>query len=992
MDDSEKQSELDLEDEGIVIDNLPDKIEEKPPKGKKSKKKESKARTASAAVFFNENKSIAGFGNSMRAVFTSVRELVENSLDASENRSVTPNIQIKLRKLDKKELKVLMGSSVRKDKNTRLDFLELSCKDNGIGVPRELIPQLFGTVLAGTKYGAQQTRGRFGLGSKMVLLYAMSTLDLPIQITTRPLNEDVTYRVKLFINLEKNEPIINSDERFMPGDAEYFGDYGTEIKVSFTGSWNLAKLYVREYFKQLAIITPYADIRVSLPSDDPAEVSDEYFFQRVVDDLPKPPVVVKVHPWGTDISTFRREMSYSTEDTVTEFLVNNFMGVTEIAAIDFFKEVEVDRNKSPQDLTSQEIRRIVHDGFNRALKESKTIKRKRDRVFKFDDPEGDALSPLGSHRLRRGLEKELSPEFVEAITRPPRAYEGHPFIIEAAIGYGGGVGAATASKGVTVVDNRVIYRFANRIPLIFGAGSDLISNIVNSMKWSDYGLTRGTEPLSIAVSLVSTKIPFPETSKEYIDKVEEIGAEVKLTLMQLGRKLKTFLGRRRRRQRERQRKSRFELYAPKTVNNLLDILEKENLWNPTTGVSSARIITSLSSGQPRIDTSVFPRGERIFGSAIWCSDDTQKKLQEQNIHELATFLRTRNEKLAQTLDKTVREVDNIKRRTIIELDKNYDVPIIDVTRIMDPEVEKRFHHKDKLQKEINYNRTGKSLQRRWIRNYYDYLLSQPEAIVKVQDMAEKLVEQERYQIIRKYFNQPMEVDMAVELSGILDSGIFGDSDHQSQEKTQLLEAMNTLEAVFGTEEKITEKPDSPMETHSIEIPLVVNEKFELDVLSLLPPLELFLENDLISKKKVTEKIQFLFETTHPSASLNEKNLAPIIIPIFKANLANIVAISPELGEIKISIAGQKWIDGYLRNAFKRRKIDTLKDLAFAQDEGLVEIGELQRTLFSIFIASLKSDKTKLSADLMTDTHAKQKLKAWKSLGITSLEELAAQSA
>ncbi|MHA2277512.1 MAG: hypothetical protein ACXAC2_17170, partial [Candidatus Kariarchaeaceae archaeon] len=76
----------------------------------KSKQADSKARTASAAVFFNENKSIAGFGNSMRAVFTSVRELVENSLDASEKRGSSPQIFISLRRLNKKELVTLMGS------------------------------------------------------------------------------------------------------------------------------------------------------------------------------------------------------------------------------------------------------------------------------------------------------------------------------------------------------------------------------------------------------------------------------------------------------------------------------------------------------------------------------------------------------------------------------------------------------------------------------------------------------------------------------------------------------------------------------------------------------------------------------------------------------------------------------------------------------------------------------------------------------------------
>ena len=181
----------------------------------KPKKSDSKARTASAAVFFNDNKSIAGFGNPLRAVFTSIRELVENALDAAEKRNVTPNIYLRLRRLTTEEVSNLMDMDSTKLDNKKLDFLQLSCRDNGVGVPRELIPQLFGTVLAGTKYGAQQTRGRFGLGSKMVLLYSMSTLDLPIQITTRPMGSDVTYRVKLLINLEKNQPIIVSDEEIL---------------------------------------------------------------------------------------------------------------------------------------------------------------------------------------------------------------------------------------------------------------------------------------------------------------------------------------------------------------------------------------------------------------------------------------------------------------------------------------------------------------------------------------------------------------------------------------------------------------------------------------------------------------------------------------------------------------------------------------------------------------------------------------------------------
>ncbi|TET79947.1 MAG: hypothetical protein E3J43_02900, partial [Candidatus Heimdallarchaeota archaeon] len=113
----------------------------------------------SAAAFFNENRAIAGFGNSMRAVFTSIRELVENGLDAAENRGINPNISIDLRKLSSREINELLDVKQYKKLEKHLDFLQLTCIDNGTGVPGHLIADLFGRVLTGTKYGVIQTRG-----------------------------------------------------------------------------------------------------------------------------------------------------------------------------------------------------------------------------------------------------------------------------------------------------------------------------------------------------------------------------------------------------------------------------------------------------------------------------------------------------------------------------------------------------------------------------------------------------------------------------------------------------------------------------------------------------------------------------------------------------------------------------------------------------------------------------------------------------------------
>ncbi len=940
-------------------------------KQKKAIKSDSKARAASAAVFFNDNKSIAGFGNPLRAVFTSVRELVENALDASEKRNITPLISMQLRKMSLSEVGDLMEIEISKLSNKKLDFLELSCKDNGVGVRRELIPTLFGTVLAGTKYGAQQTRGRFGLGSKMVLLYSMSTLDLPIQITTRPLGEDVTYRVKLLIDLEKNQPIIVSDEQFREGDKEFFDEFGTDIKVSFTGNWGQAKNYVREYFKQLAIITPYADMHIFLPSDT-AGLDDEFFFKRVVDELPKPPEVVPVHPWGADITTFRREIvSAEPGQNVLDFLVTHFMGVTEQAAELFFEEVGVDSSKLPSELTDKEIRRIVHDGFQRALRESKEIKRKRDRVFKFDDPKGDALSPLGTTRLRKGIEKELEPVFVEAVSRPPRAYEGHPFVIEAALGYGGGVSSAVNSKGVTVVDNKIIYRYANRIPLIFGAGNDVITQVVNSIKWNEYGLTRQTDPLAIAVSLVSTKIPFPETSKEYIDKVDEIAEEVKLALLQLGRKLKSFLSRSRRKQRERQRRSRFELYAPKTVENLINLLERGGVWNTKTGLKPSRVIAALSSGEARIARFSKPQTKHVLIEPIWSDVDVINNLQKSGILTVEEFLTERNEKLSKILNLDISQIDEIKRRTIVIFDDFKKIKPIVTQVFLNPEIEKRFHSRDLS---LNLLHLSKALPRKWIRNVWDYLVTPDEYLLRIQGLLPKIFEEKRLEIIQHI----LEYTNRDNTSGDLQLS-----------KEELMGLEKFLEINLEDPEK-TSKSTSIPEAINPKLREEITESLTADKIKLdffLPTVEEILEYPEVKKRKITSYVEFLIETTNPSSPITYDSLNQLIIDNFKNGILKLIEKNPDLKDLRID-QNQKWTDGYTKNSFKRRKLSKLGDVLGATDELLLEMSELLRLIFTRIIDKLKEVKTDLGKFKEVDEETMVYVPLFKKEGISSLEELA----
>ena len=58
-----------------------------------------KLQTKSAASFFADNKNIAGFDNPGKSLYTTIRELVENGLDAAENMHVLPDISVQVEQI-----------------------------------------------------------------------------------------------------------------------------------------------------------------------------------------------------------------------------------------------------------------------------------------------------------------------------------------------------------------------------------------------------------------------------------------------------------------------------------------------------------------------------------------------------------------------------------------------------------------------------------------------------------------------------------------------------------------------------------------------------------------------------------------------------------------------------------------------------------------------------------------------------------------------------
>ncbi|MEZ4873505.1 MAG: ATP-binding protein [Bdellovibrionales bacterium] len=110
----------------------------------------SKIKTSSTAEYFAKNLQQVGFSSPTKAVLTTLKETVDNSLDACEEHGIQPELSIEIKKTGK-------GGA----KNT--DLIEITVEDNGPGLEEASLPKVFGEYLASSKFGRGQcSRGQQG--------------------------------------------------------------------------------------------------------------------------------------------------------------------------------------------------------------------------------------------------------------------------------------------------------------------------------------------------------------------------------------------------------------------------------------------------------------------------------------------------------------------------------------------------------------------------------------------------------------------------------------------------------------------------------------------------------------------------------------------------------------------------------------------------------------------------------------------------------------
>ena len=481
-------------------------------------------RDISVSEFFAKNRHLLGFDNPGRALLTCVKEAVDNALDACEEADILPDVTVKLLQITE-------------------DRFRVTVEDNGPGIVSAQVPKVFGKLLYGSKFHrSRQSRGQQGIGISAAAMYGQLTTGQPTVIVTKTKPSEPAMQLEMTIDTKKN-----AAEKTREKVTYWERPHGTSVAIELEGSYKKGKRSVDEYIELTALANPHARLAYHPPKD--AQV----VFERVTEQLPEPPKEIQPHPHGVELGVLSTIIRDSDADTLGEALGTSFSRVSAKVAAEICEKAGVSPRMPVHKLSMSDAERIY-----RAIPQVKILA-----------PSTNCLSPIGEDLIRAALRRRVADaEFIDSCTRTPTVYRGNPFQIEVGMAYGGSL------PGDQLVE---LYRFANRVPLQYQQSSCAITKATMTVPWRNYQIQQSqgalpTAPMILFVHLVSVWVPFTSESKEAIAQYDDILKEIRLGIMEVGRRLGIHLRKNRRRADEMKKRAYIDTYLPHVGIALQQIL------------------------------------------------------------------------------------------------------------------------------------------------------------------------------------------------------------------------------------------------------------------------------------------------------------------------------------------------------------------------------------------------------------------------------------
>ena len=487
-------------------------------------------REISVAEFFTKNRHLLGFDNPRKALLTTIKEGVDNSLDACEEAGILPDV------------KVVIAPGTEDDR------FRVTIEDNGPGILKTQIPMIFAKLLYGSKFHRlKMSRGQQGIGISAAGMYGQLTTGKPISITSKTSQNRPAHHYELEIDTKKNEPRIILDETI-----DWPVPRGTKVEIELEAKFQKGRQSVQEYLEQTAIANPHISLEFVTPDGETT------LYKRVSKQLPTQTREIKPHPYGVELGVLIKMLHDTQARTLQSFLHSDFSRISSRVAKMICEQAKVSERSRPSRIARQEA-----DNLYKAINRTKIM-----------NPRTDCLSPIGEELVLAGLKKQIEADLYTAVTRPPSVYRGNPFQIEVGLAYGGSLPVEGLAR---------VLRYANRVPLLYQKSACAMTRSVLNTAWRNYALQQSagalpSGPLIIMVHMASVWVPFTSESKEAVAHYPEIIKEVRLALQECGRRLSVFIRRRRKAAESERKKAYIEQYIPHiaiALREMLDLTERQ---------------------------------------------------------------------------------------------------------------------------------------------------------------------------------------------------------------------------------------------------------------------------------------------------------------------------------------------------------------------------------------------------------------------------------
>jgi DNA topoisomerase-6 subunit B len=611
--------------------------------------------------FFVDNSALAGFTGE-RILYMAVRELIENSLDSCESNHTLPYISLSLKLLDPVN-----------------DMWLVSCEDNGIGVPPDKVPVAVCSFLTSGKYVEKQQRGLFGVGLKMIAAFSTKDTDHPLKVWTKSQDEGSEHYFELRTDIGTNKPIILVRKVLKTNEQVIKADSGFKVQAVLRARLSpITKNRIYDYISQSSIVNPYAVL--VFESDEGRVV-----FDRRTKMMPQPAKEVLPHPGDMDLKTLKKAILNFTNQKTT------LLGVL----CNSFQKLSAEKAKEIITRSGVEIKAADKYNEHELIKVVNICKQ-----TKFQIPNTDHLSPIGEEILTAGMTSEYAivinkqthpaehsqPQLSIKILKPSLTtysskiclINNRPTIVECGIAYGGDINSFK------------LYRFANKIPLLYDEGSDVAREVVSEVEINKMGISkkevkeqfadpetkavRAVEllPIHIFFHICSTKIPYKTAGKESIASEGDLKRYMKVCLADLYRKVSAQIRKELRIKEAESRLHLYKYYIPLIVNAISESIKVDpnRLSEAFTRIAERHVRGEIN--YPIAERQDKITGERIDGEIHETTEVEDKilisRMAQDNRHEEKNRKTERknqhpNKKNAQRKVQTTLDILNIQKKT-----------------------------------------------------------------------------------------------------------------------------------------------------------------------------------------------------------------------------------------------------------------------------------------------------------------------------------------